>query len=256
MAARSKLSLRTTEHDLARALAGTLENLIDPAPDAVTQFEEGPGAWRVEAYFAGERDVEAVGRALKRAIGREPPPLELASVPDLNWVAISQAALPPVCAGRFVVHGSHDRSRVPRGPNAILIDAGEAFGTAHHATRSGLMAIGRHTSAPCWPQCRMRIRRAFDRGAGAPRAESRHQFDPRRHRRRRQREPTACSASPSPARGVASWLRHRPFIANIHRRMRRSPRHHRRAPGGIVVLSGILEREAALCGLRRQKFAR
>jgi ribosomal protein L11 methyltransferase len=65
-------------------------------------------------------------------------------VPDLNWVAISQAALPPVHAGRFTVHGSHDKGRIPRGPNTILIDAGEAFGTAHHATTLGcLLAIDR-----------------------------------------------------------------------------------------------------------------
>jgi ribosomal protein L11 methyltransferase len=62
----------------------------------------------------------------------------------LNWVAISQAALPPVRAGRFTIHGSHDRGRVVRGPNTILIDAGEAFGTAHHATTLGcLLAIDR-----------------------------------------------------------------------------------------------------------------
>ena len=32
------------------------------------------------------------------------------AVPDENWVALSQSALPPVAAGRFLVHGSHDRA--------------------------------------------------------------------------------------------------------------------------------------------------
>ena len=63
---------------------------------------------------------------------------------DENWVAISQAALPPVAAGRFLVHGSHDSRRIGRRSWALEIDAGEAFGTAHHATTQGcLMAIDR-----------------------------------------------------------------------------------------------------------------
>jgi ribosomal protein L11 methyltransferase len=42
------------------------------------------------------------------------------------------------------VHGGHDRDRVPQGPNSILIEAGEAFGTAHHATTYGcLIALDR-----------------------------------------------------------------------------------------------------------------
>ncbi|MGI9404271.1 MAG: 50S ribosomal protein L11 methyltransferase, partial [Hyphomicrobium sp.] len=89
------------------------------------------------------------------------PPLDVSPVPDLNWVAMSQAALPPVTAGRFTVHGSHDSSRVPRGPNAILIEAGEAFGTAHHATTLGcLLAIDRLTRATSF-------RRVLDLGCGS-----------------------------------------------------------------------------------------
>jgi len=140
----SKLSWRTTRSDVARSIAGALENLVDPPPDAVTQFEEGPGAWRVEAYYPGPPDVAALAAQLAGVLEPAVPPPEQTSVPDLNWVAISQAALPPVAAGRFLVHGSHDRGRIPRGPNAILIDAGEAFGTAHHATTQGcLLAIDR-----------------------------------------------------------------------------------------------------------------
>jgi ribosomal protein L11 methyltransferase len=58
----------------------------------------------------------------------------LEEVPDENWVALSQAALPPIAAGRFVVHGSHDRARFPMRRLAIEIEAGEAFGSGHNAT--------------------------------------------------------------------------------------------------------------------------
>ena len=82
------------------------------------------------------------------------------SVPDLNWVAISQAALPPILAGRFIVHGSHDRARVGLRPLAIEIEAGEAFGTGHNATTSGcLEAIDALTR-------RRRFARALDLGCG------------------------------------------------------------------------------------------
>jgi ribosomal protein L11 methyltransferase len=156
-----KLSLRTTDAALARTFSGALDALIEPAPEAVTLFEDGADAWRIEAYFASPPDIRALAARLADVAGGAIPPLMLDDVPDLNWVAISQAALPPVSAGRFVVHGSHDRGRVPRGPNAIEIDAGEAFGTAHHATTQGcLEAIDRLTR-------RCAYRRVLDLGCGS-----------------------------------------------------------------------------------------
>jgi ribosomal protein L11 methyltransferase len=49
-----------------------------------------------------------------------------------------------VRAGRFLVHGRHDRGKVPPGRFTLEIDAGLAFGTAHHATTRGcLIALDR-----------------------------------------------------------------------------------------------------------------
>ncbi len=141
-----KLTADFGDRGLAHATAHTLQDLIEPAADALTVFETSPGNWRLEAYFNDGLDGRDIGAELAPLINEPLPPFFLEPVPDLNWVAISQAALPPVAAGRFVVHGSHDSGRVPRGPNAILIDAGEAFGTAHHATTLGcLLAIDRLT---------------------------------------------------------------------------------------------------------------
>ena len=137
----------------ARALAEQLER-TEPLPLATSLFEnrapaldpsQAAGGWRIDAYFEAPPDLDALretagpllGRALSVVVGE---------VPDENWVAISQAALPPVAAGRFCIHGSHDRGHVGRRLNAIEIDAGEAFGTAHHATTEGcLLAIDRLT---------------------------------------------------------------------------------------------------------------
>lgn len=141
-----KLVADFSDRDLAHHAASTLQDFVEPAPDALTVFESGAGSWRLEAFFNDWIEGRDVAGEIAPIIGRALPPFVIEDVPDLNWVAISQAALPPVAAGRFVVHGSHDRGRVARGPSTILIDAGEAFGTAHHATTLGcLLAIDRLT---------------------------------------------------------------------------------------------------------------
>ena len=143
-----KITANFSDRALAHQVANALQDLIEPAPDALTIFENGNDAWRLEAYFSDGVDVGGLHADVSAMLGLTPPPFEAGDVPNLNWVAISQAALPPVVAGRFTVHGSHDRERVPQGPGSILIDAGEAFGTAHHATTLGcLLAIDRLTRA-------------------------------------------------------------------------------------------------------------
>ncbi len=140
----TKIIIACADFDVARSVAGYLEQILVPSPHAVTVFEDGPPAQRVEAYFDDAPDVSVLAEALAE-IGKPGIGIPTAeAIPDENWVTISQAALPPISAGRFTVHGSHDRDKVGHGPGAIEIDAGEAFGTAHHATTLGcLLAIDR-----------------------------------------------------------------------------------------------------------------
>src|SRR6185312_2751857 len=59
-----------------------------------------------------------------------------------DWVKASLAGLAPVKAGRFVVHGRHDRARVAANAIGIEIEAALAFGTGHHgSTRGCLLAV-------------------------------------------------------------------------------------------------------------------
>lgn len=153
-------SLVVADKELAHTLAAGLQEMVEPAPDALTLFEHG-AAWKIDAYYADAPDGTALAAALAGVTGHQVMAFDVAAVPDTNWVAMSQAALPPVSAGRFTIHGSHDKDRVPRGPNAILIDAGEAFGTAHHATTAGcLAAIDRVTRVRAY-------RNVLDLGCGS-----------------------------------------------------------------------------------------
>lgn len=106
-----------------------------PAPDAlaVTLFELQLPTFVVEAYYDHVPMLPAIEMALADAPGGLGAPT-VEAVPDANWVALSQAALPPVEAGRFIVHGSHDRAHFAMRTRAIEIEAGEAFGTGHNAT--------------------------------------------------------------------------------------------------------------------------
>ena len=127
--------LRISAIDLAagRAAASLLGDLVAPEPLAVTLFEDKQPAFVVEAYYGAAPALDAIADALAGLAANLGTP-SLEAVPDENWVALSQAALPPVAAGRFLVHGSHDRDRFRARRHAIEIEAGEAFGTGHNAT--------------------------------------------------------------------------------------------------------------------------
>jgi ribosomal protein L11 methyltransferase len=94
----------------------------------------------MEAYFGSEPDEEAI-RALIAAAADETTALAatFGVTEKRDWVANSLAGLKPVRAGRFLVHGRHDRSRVQPNDVAIEIEAGLAFGTGHHGTTRGCL---------------------------------------------------------------------------------------------------------------------
>ena len=98
---------------------------------------------RFSPITRSRRPREALLRLIAQSAGdSELGTLRIEVMPEADWVTLSQGKRGPVAAGRFLVHGSHDRGRLPPRLLAIEIDAGQAFGTAHHAsTRGCLLAL-------------------------------------------------------------------------------------------------------------------
>ncbi|MFI5411464.1 50S ribosomal protein L11 methyltransferase [Kaistia sp. UC242_56] len=107
-------------------------------PSAATT-EQADQSWTVDVYFEDAPDEVALARVVADALGPDAGAFTVAELPDEDWVAKSLEGLKPVRAGRFLVHGSHDRDKIQPGDIAIEIEAGEAFGTGHHGTTAGCL---------------------------------------------------------------------------------------------------------------------
>lgn len=102
---------------------------------AVSIFDEGEHAVSVQALY----EMKVTAKAAQTDI---PAHLEstVAQLPDEDWVGLSQSGLPPIKAGRFFVHGSHD-TPLDNAVIPVLVDAGQAFGTGHHGTTTGCLLM-------------------------------------------------------------------------------------------------------------------
>jgi ribosomal protein L11 methyltransferase len=129
---------------------------------ATTEIDEKKDIWEASVYMMRE-DEDDVRVRVEAALSEAFPDMavEREVIPDVDWVAKSLEGLKPVRAGRFLVHGSHDRDKVRSGDIAIEIDAGQAFGTGHHGTTAGcLEVIDRVVRS-------RRVRNALDLGTGS-----------------------------------------------------------------------------------------
>ena len=127
-----------------------------------TEIDEKKDIWEASVYMMAEDESDVRSR-IEEALGPAFPDAVLSRevIPDVDWVVKSLEGLKPVRAGRFLVHGSHDRDKVRSGDIAIEIDAGQAFGTGHHGTTAGcLEVIDRVLRA-------RKVRNALDLGTGS-----------------------------------------------------------------------------------------
>jgi ribosomal protein L11 methyltransferase len=132
----ARYTLTTQEMPLEQAqiIADTCEEsfTIDALAVTLTETNEDAALWVTVAYFAERHEAEEALAELNIIATIE-------DIPDENWVQKSLQGLTPVIAGRFFLHGSHDRGNRRSGGVAIEIDAGTAFGTGHHGTTTGCL---------------------------------------------------------------------------------------------------------------------
>ncbi len=102
---------------------------------------ERPDDWLLEAWL--EREPTRADRAAIGALfGNDAAPgLAIEEVPDIDWVSESQKGLEPIRAGRFFVHTPDHPADKRAGIVTFVIPAGQAFGTGHHETTAGCLAM-------------------------------------------------------------------------------------------------------------------
>ena len=133
----------------------------DGLPLARVELDEAKSLDEISLYVDGDPgDTETrIMKILREHDARRD--LSREDLPDIDWVARSLEGLKPVRAGRFFVHGGHDRHRRRIGDIAIEIEAGLAFGTGHHGTTAGCLEMIEKVVR------RERPQNALDLGAGS-----------------------------------------------------------------------------------------
>lgn len=133
-----KLTLPCTR-DEAEAIDAADDLAIDAVIMTTEEVEDDREHWRLDAYFEVEPDAATIDaiRALVPSAGDHPATVE--HVPAQDWVTMSQAGLEPLSVGGFFVHTGDET--VPEGKRGFHIPAGRAFGTGHHETTSGCLAM-------------------------------------------------------------------------------------------------------------------
>ncbi|WP_394892888.1 50S ribosomal protein L11 methyltransferase [Mesorhizobium sp. AaZ16] len=269
----TRLHLTTGRIDAARIFAA-FETAFeeDGFPLALLEVDEALDIQEISLYADG--DVDEAERRMHAVLDELSLPLTIRreAVPDVDWVALSLEGLKPVRAGRFFVHGAHDRQKRRSGDLAIEIEAGLAFGTGHHGTTAGCLEVLEEVAR------RERPKNALDLGTGSAvlaiaLAKFSHipvlatDIDP---------VATRVAADNVRLNGVSALVKtatapgfHHPvfsqrgpfdlIVANILAKplMRLAPQMARHlTPGGSIVLSGILERQrnAVLAAYAGQKF--
>lgn len=245
----------------------------DGLPLAILEIDEAADIHEVSIYCEGDQGEEIKHRfdSISEKLGLRAE-TEIEILPDIDWVTKSLEGLKPVRAGRFLVHGSHDRDKRRAGDLAIEIEAGLAFGTGHHGTTAGCLELINRVVR------NERPRNALDLGTGSAVlaigiAKLAHipvlatDIDPVATRVATENvrlngassEVLCKTATGFHHPAFAAWAPFDLIVANILARplMKLAPEMARYlTPGGSLILSGILDRqrEAVIAAYAGQRF--
>ena len=257
----------------ADALYSMLETLFEDDGFAIARIELDEATQTDElSVYVDADEIDAVETRIRAASGGGDLDIAREVLPDIDWVQKSLEGLKPVRAGRFFVHGSHDRPSRRTGDLAIEIEAGLAFGTGHHGTTAGCLEMMTAVAR------RERPRNALDLGTGSGVLAIALAKMARIRVLATDIDPVATNVARDNARlnGTLPWVetataagfgdpvfaRRGPFdliVANILARplMALAPSMGPQlAPGGSLILSGILDRQrdAVVAAYVNQRF--
>src|SRR5438105_5186130 len=140
-----RASFAIGDEQSARRVVDVLTEIFFDGEAAVAAFERPDGRWDVMVHFADAPDQALLREFVTNAASSEiAATLAFDTVEARDWVKASLEDLVPVPAGRFVVHGHHDRARVAPNKLSIEIEAALAFGTGHHGTTRGCLQLLDH----------------------------------------------------------------------------------------------------------------
>jgi ribosomal protein L11 methyltransferase len=156
-----RATLAIGDEQAARRVVDLLTEALAEGEAAVSAFAGPTWRWDITLHFADAPDEGAIRNLVASAAGEEAAQtMQFDTVEAKDWVKATLDELVPVHAGRFVVHGQHDRSKVAPNRLGIEIEAALAFGTGHHGTTRGcLLLLGEFLKAH-------RPRRVLDLGTG------------------------------------------------------------------------------------------
>jgi ribosomal protein L11 methyltransferase len=134
--------------EVARQIADALVETFPPGDIAASAFQPDPSAaeatgdWIVEAYFGQSPDRDLLRDLIEAWAGPAAAAgLAFGEIGATDWIEAGLGGQPPVAAGRFLVHGSHERRATAAHVIALEIPAALAFGTGHHGTTRACLLL-------------------------------------------------------------------------------------------------------------------
>lgn len=253
-----RLEVTVPQHAVA-----AFETIFEGVSVAVTSMGDDGIPWRVEGYTDAEPDTGAIEAGLAMAAGAtgiDTPKLGVEFLTPRDWLAENLAMFEPLRIERFFVYPSHYDGALPAACIPFRIDAGTAFGSGTHPT------TGTCLSALADIAKSRRIARALDLGCGSgilafaiarlwPAHVVAVDIDPEAVRVTRRNIADNNLTGRIDARRSVGYRhdnvrRNAPYdliVANVLARplMTMAAETARAlAPGGTVVLSGLVERDA------------
>jgi ribosomal protein L11 methyltransferase len=137
-----RASLAIGNEQAAKRVVDLLNESFFEGQAAIAAFEGPDGCWNVTMHFADAPDETSIRELVSIAAGNEvAQTIAFDTVAPKDWVKATLEELVPVRAGRFIVHGHHDRAKIPPNKLGIEIEAALAFGTGHHGTTRGCLLL-------------------------------------------------------------------------------------------------------------------